>query len=363
MVTDSAGRVALVTGVPMPGHPGRYRLVLRTHSDADPWSDPVVVAPDGTRGPPAAALSPSGYLVVAWAGAHRLLSVRVRDPDGQWTTPYVTRTAMYDAPQVHVNESGDVVVAADPWSGSVRIATRRDGVWARSRVPGYGTPSVGIDDAGIVYAASATSNRGGDGWVTMSRLGVTGGWSRPTLVTGVSRKVQEADLLVSPSGALTLAVGYAGRRWVSTIDTEAYFTTSYAVLRRPSWDRPFRRLWRRDGATQLAMATTDTGRLRLTWEEWRAPGTERRSTRALVRNQQVLPRSRAAVTLAGQPETVTQGYYQLWTGLAADGSATVLWQGRPVGSRLLTPIGLARVTGDRYSSGSAWPAASGRTAT
>ncbi len=65
-----------------------------------------------------------------------------------------------------------------------------------------------------------------------------GDWSRSRRVKGVSPKVQEAQIAVAPDGTITLAVGYAGDRWVSTIDTEAYFTTAFAVLRLHRWGGP-----------------------------------------------------------------------------------------------------------------------------
>jgi hypothetical protein len=347
VVTDGAGRVALLTEVPVAGHPGLFHLLARTRSGSAPWSAPVVVATHVRWNPPAAAMTPSGALAVAWSGRHSLLTVRLATPDGVWDAPYVVGARVYGRPQVAVNAAGDVVAAAGPFSGAGRVGVRRDGVWTTTQAPDYGSPSVGIDRSGVVYAASAYADRGGDGSVTVSRQGTSGEWSRSQLVRGISRKVQQAQLLVSPHGALTLAVGYASKRWVSTLDTEAYFTTGYALLRRTSWAAPFHQVWRRDGATGLTMAASTAGRVRVTWEEWRAPDHERRPTHSLVRTRQILPRRGSGVTLASQPVTVGQGYYSVWTALADDGTATVLWQGRPAGSPDLTPVGVARVFGDR----------------
>lgn len=345
LVAGEDGRLVLVTEVPVAGRRGLFHLLLRTRHGDGAWSAPVVVTDHLRWGPPAVALARSGALAVAWPGRHSLLTVRVASADGVWDAPYVVGARLYGRPQVRINAAGDVVAAADRWSGAGRVGVRREGTWSTTHVPGYGAPSVGIDDAGVVYTASGYADRGGDGDVTVARLALTGRWSRPQTLGGISRKVQQAELQVAPHGALTLAVGYASHRWVSTVDTESYFTTGYAVLHRASWGEAFRPVWRRDGVTGLTMAASGSGRVRLSWEEWRAPDHERRPTHALVRSRQVLPRRGATLTLASQPESVTQGYFATWTALAPDGTATVLWQGRPAGSRDQTPAVLARVRG------------------
>ncbi len=109
-------------------------------------------------------MSPSGYLAVAWNSFRGTVAARVRQPDGTWTTAFDTGARGYGlAPQVVVNDRGDVAVAAATFSGADRVGVRRDGAWTSTRTHDYGTPAVGIDARGIVYAATALSQRGGDG--------------------------------------------------------------------------------------------------------------------------------------------------------------------------------------------------------
>ena len=125
--------------------------------------------------PPAVAVSPSGYLAVAWNSFGGTVMARVREPDGTWTPTFDTRARGYGlVPQVVVNDRGDVAVTAGSFSGASRVGVRRDGAWTSTRTHDYGTPAVGIDARGIVYAATALSQRGGDGDVWLSRPGGPG---------------------------------------------------------------------------------------------------------------------------------------------------------------------------------------------
>ena len=124
-------------------------------------------------------MSPSGYLAVAWNSFRGTVVARVRQPDGTWTPAFDTRARGYSlVPPVVVNDRGDVAVAAATFSGADRVGVRRDGAWTSTRTRGSGTPAVGIDGRGIIYAATALSQRGGDGDVWLSRLvDPAGDWS------------------------------------------------------------------------------------------------------------------------------------------------------------------------------------------
>jgi hypothetical protein len=343
VVADRAGDVALVTTGADAAYPGRVVLLLRRRAADGSWGAPQVLARRLPPAAPAAGLSADGGLVVAWVGRQRLLNARSIPANGPWGRPFVVRARIFGSPALAVNADGDAVVTAGPYDGSSRMGVLRDGAWTATRFPAYATPSAGIDAAGVVYAAGGYADRGGQGQAFIARYDRRGRWSSVRRIDGVGQMVQEAELVVSPRGSLTVSVGVASRRWVSTVDTEAYFTTGFYVLHADSWQHPLRRVWRQDGAVNLTMTTTAGDGVRLAWEQWRAPAGARRPTHAQVRTQQVLPSPGPVVRLASQPETLTRGFFALWVVPAAGGAATVVWQGLEAGKRALDLVGAARV--------------------
>ena len=94
MASDADGNAVLVTLQRNAEHPDRGRLVVRDRATGGQWGLPVSVALGAAAAPPAVAMSPSGYLAVAW-NSFRGPCGGVRQPDGTWTTAFDTGARGY----------------------------------------------------------------------------------------------------------------------------------------------------------------------------------------------------------------------------------------------------------------------------
>jgi hypothetical protein len=339
LFTDVRGDQVLVMGVP-DGSGGLSRIVSTTRSPGGTWTpEKTLAGPLNGLSEPTVGTSDNGHAAVAWTtGLGGGVHVRVLGATGTWGGTHVFKPIkVYGTPQVVVNADGDVAVAADWISGSDHVAVLRDGRWTVTECPGFSTPAVGLDADGVLYAVTAAQDHGGLGTAYEQRYGLDKRWTPLRQIHGVSPMIQDAQLLVSPAGHLTIALGYASKHWLSTYDGDLYFSTAYAVLQQDSWGESPRIVWRKDGADSLELDASRHGAPWLTWTQW-ADKVKRRPTRVGLHAQRLGGR---VLDLASEPVQWTHGGYDAQTVLAPRDRAVTWWRAYAPHTALSGPLQVA----------------------
>ncbi len=274
-------------------------LLARASGDGCRWGSTVrlgSVSPYGLR---AVALNGRGEGAVMWSqvvGQGGRTYVRLRHANGSWAAPYRIPHAGFGyagSGTVAVNAGGTVVAITPRGYGRSFLSIHRPGGrWSRVQLPRvFANPtSMAVDRRGGIHLTEAFVPRGGAGTVYVGYRSPSGRWSSARARVG--SMVEDARLLVTPAGAETLVVGRASRRWMSTFDTEAYWSTQYSVFRRTTPKARWREVWHRMGATGM-IATASNGRVRLLWtqladrNQHHSPATLRLQTRGLAKGAEV----------------------------------------------------------------------------
>jgi hypothetical protein len=339
LFTDVSGDQVVVMGVP-DGSGGLSRIVSTTRSPGGAWAPETTLAgPQSGLSEPTVGTSDNGHAAVVWTtGLGGGIHVRVLGAAGTWGATQVFKPIkVYGTPQVVVNADGDVAIAADELSGSDHVAVLRDGIWTVTECPGFSTPAVGLDADGVLYAVSTSEDHGGLGTAYEQRFGLDQKWTPLRQLRGISPMIQDTQLLVSPAGHLTIALGYASRHWLSTYDGDAYFTTAYAVLQQDDWSKPPSIVWRKDGADWLQLDAARHGALWLTWTQW-ADKVKRKPTRVGLHLQRL---GGPVLDLASQPARWTHGGYDVQTVLAPHSRAVTWWRAYAPHTALSAPLQVA----------------------
>lgn len=238
------------------------------------WSAPQPLSTPGTRtSTPLVALNDDGVGAALWTEtapgddgleASPPVVARVRQADGSWS-PSEELDGMTYVEDVQVNARGDVAVYGYPDDGPRRIAVHpAGGRWSTSDLEWYGAVSIAIDEDGGVHAALTSTERGGGGAVSTQYLPAGGAWTAPEPVETGPTATEPARILVLPDGGEVLVVGTVSPTWLSTFDTQYYWSTALQVLRRDRRDEPFVEAWTKDGATR-AQARVRGGVAEIAW--------------------------------------------------------------------------------------------------
>lgn len=224
------------------------------------WSEPEPLSARGTRtSTPLAAFNDQGVGAALWTetapgddgldGSPPIVA-RVRQADGSWS-PREELNGITYVEDVEVNARGDIAVYGYPDDGPRRIALHpAGGAWSVSDLEWYGAVSIALDEDGGVHAALTSTERGGGGAVSTQYLPAGGEWTAPEPVETDPAATEPVQMLVLPDGGEVLAVGTVSPQWMSTFDTQYYWSTALQVLRRDSRDEPFVEAWTKDGATR-----------------------------------------------------------------------------------------------------------------
>ncbi len=303
------------------------------------------------NGAPRVAMGSNGFTAVAWHHRKALL-VRTRRDNGSWTAAHAIHVGRYDElVGLAVNRHHKVAVEyMDDGNATfhvvVHIPHHR---WRVTSPAGYAVQlQIGLDDHGVVHGLEYEAEHGGVGRIHRTHLAPGGRWSKPRRFRAGTLMVEDTQFAVSPSGAETIGVGYVGKGWKSTFDTDLYWSTAHKVYRQARPGAPLRKVWDRNGARTLRFARAGR-QLRLAWQQWQRPDNKGVPHRVALQTQAV---GHAARTLAREPMTFDQntdefeGSYDFAVATGSAGAGAVLWRAWPESGRS-SPLLATRVSGDR----------------